>query len=473
MKFLIKICTLIAILTFISCDNYLDVEPKGKVIPKTIKDYDLLLNGGWANIYLTSDVDPLFLTADDFISKNNRTQLGDIDVPNNETVLLYKWDKNLFTNNNSQKLWNFPYKNIFTYNLVIEKIDEAEETPQYTAADRKTIKAEALVGRAYEYWLLVNTFGKQYSEASASENLGVPLVTSANIAQSLPKRASVKEVYDFIVKDVTDAINDLPQQAKNRARPSKGTGYALLARIYLSMNNYIEASKNATLAIAEKGTIGDYNNLERYSKEGPYTSEAYMLRTFQGFSGYTKGVLSKEMLTLYDIGNDLRVRETTFLSADGEWIKNKNTGEWEYVSSGDFKNNGNLTINHAPSVPEMYLIRAECNARKGNLIEVINDLNMLRVKRMIVYTALTLDDIPNKEIALTLVLKERRKEMILTGLRLFDLKRLNLEPALAKTITHTIKTDNYTAGPGSNKLVLPIPGQVLSFNPNMKQNVRD
>jgi hypothetical protein len=120
MKTLMKICTLIAILTFISCDHYLDVEPKGKIIPKTIKDYDLLLNGGWANIYKTSDIDPLCLTADDFISRDKRFQLGDIDAPNNETVSLYKWDKNLFTNNNSQNLWNLPYENIFTYNLVIE-----------------------------------------------------------------------------------------------------------------------------------------------------------------------------------------------------------------------------------------------------------------------------------------------------------------------------------------------------------------
>jgi hypothetical protein len=75
--------------------------------------------------------------------------------------------------------------------------------------------------------------------------------------------------------------------------------------------------------------------------------------------------------------------------------------------------------------------------------------------------------------ALTLVLEERRREMIMTGMRLFDLKRLNLESALAKTVTHTIRTDNYTAEPGSNKLVLPIPNQVLSFNPNMVQNPRD
>jgi hypothetical protein len=87
------------------------------------------------------------------------------------------------------------------------------------------------------------------------------------------------------------------------------------------------------------------------------------------------------MMALYNIENDLRVNDT-FLGKDGGWVKDPVTGKWSYVNSGDYKRIGFININHAPSVPEMYLIRAECNARKGNLTEVVNDLNMLGVKRM-------------------------------------------------------------------------------------------
>lgn len=63
--------------------------------------------------------------------------------------------------------------------------------------------------------------------------------------------------------------------------------------------------------------------------------------------------------------------------------------------------------------------------------------------------------------------------MIYTNTRLFDLKRENLEPAFAKeTIHKVLGTTNitFTAAPNSGKLVLPIPAQVLKFNPEMPQN---
>ena len=71
------------------------------------------------------------------------------------------------------------------------------------------------------------------------------------------------------------------------------------------------------------------------------------------------------------------------------------------------------------------------------------------------------------------VLNERRRELIGTGLRWFDLKRLNKEPRFAKTVIHELDGEVYTLEPNGNNYVLPIPPQVLAFNPNMIQNPRD
>lgn len=454
-------------MTLISCDDYLDIEPKGLVIPETIEDYDLLLNGGSRTLNTTADADPLFLTADDFIS--NESHLGDLSNPDNIKVKLYKWDSYLFNDEMSYNIWNLPYNNIFTYNVVIESIDNALGALNYKEEDRNVIKAEAKVGRAYEYWLLVNTFGKQYSETSANLDLGVPLVKTADPSGDVPKRSTVKEIYDFIINDVKESIQYLPGTAKNIIRPSKGTAYAMLARFYLSMNNYKEALNYADMAISEKSSISDYN----LDLNSSYNSEQFITRLFGYTRGYTSGVLSSEMVNLVE-ENDIRFK---LILNDCKWVRDPVAG-WEYICNGMYKNGYKVyNVNHSVSVPEMYLIRAECNARlaSGSISEVVTDLNALRIKRFVTDTYVNLkpEEFASKQAVLTFVLEERRREMVMTGTRLFDLKRLNLDPNFAKSVTHQVDGIDYTLAPGANNLVLPIPGQVMSLASELTQNSRD
>ena len=62
-----KILILIAgcCLTFTSCDNFLDIQPKGIVIPKTCEDYETLLND--AQLMKASESYPIYLTDDIFM----------------------------------------------------------------------------------------------------------------------------------------------------------------------------------------------------------------------------------------------------------------------------------------------------------------------------------------------------------------------------------------------------------------------
>jgi tetratricopeptide (TPR) repeat protein len=483
MKTLNKIYLLIVILAFISCDSYLDVEPKGKIIPQTIKDYDLLLNGGhYKPLNSTGDGSAYSHAADDFVSIGGWEGLGDITDPLNTRPLHYKWNSGLFRSDKGVDAWNLPYRNIYTYNVVINSIDKAKAAVGYSDADKKIIKAEALLGRAFEYWLLVNAFGKQYSESTASTNLGVPIITSADVSTVVPARATVKKVYDFIIKDVEESIKYLPKKAKNRVRPSKGAGYAMLARFYLWMNKYDEALKNATLALAEKSTVSDYDVLMLLATEGVtaaqdalqdlYDKEAYVIKQYRFQGGFTSGTVAPDVVALFTAAD---LRKSLVITN----ISEERDDELGYVrvETDFYRNARSFNINLAPDIPEMYLIRAECNARKGDIAKVVEDLNILISKRTVTafrsMTELTEANFPSKEAALGFVLQERRREMILTGMRLFDLKRLNLEPAFAKDVVHTIGDKTYTAKAGSNKLIFPIPAQVLHYNPNMKQNPID
>jgi tetratricopeptide (TPR) repeat protein len=462
-----KIYLLSAILlTLISCDNYLDVKPKGKRIIKTIRDYDrLLYKGHHGSILSTADSDVLFLTADDWVSSTEMTEGIGTKSYGNIRPKLYKWDKDLFVQNPEQVSWNTSYKHIYVYNLVINEIKKAVSLGKYTEVDRKRIEAEGYVGRAYEYWLLVNTFAKQYSKTTAANDPGVPIITIANAKGETPKRSSVKEVYDFIIKDISAYLQYLPEKQISRFRVSKGTAYAYLARFYLQMGDYKKALTNASLAIAIKDEISDYTidgDMQAYKIE-----EAYISKHFQSVGPSV--AISDEVEALLDKKNDARFKH--MLSGEEIGLYDHVTEDIIFPKSLYALESGvKAELSHAPSVPEMYLIRAECNARSGDIDAVATDINTLRKKRLFNYKAINFS---NKKESLKFVLDERRRELFFMGLRLFDLKRLNLEAEFAKSVTHTLGKFDYTLKAGSNNLILPIPYEVISCNINMKRNPRD
>ncbi|MFP9100715.1 RagB/SusD family nutrient uptake outer membrane protein [Flavobacterium sp. RHBU_24] len=79
---------------------------------------------------------------------------------------------------------------------------------------------------------------------------------------------------------------------------------------------------------------------------------------------------------------------------------------------------------------EIYLIKSECLARAGKFTEAMQVLNTLLEKRWIAGTFFPLS--ATGTAALDIILSERRKELVLRGLRWSDLRRLNKIRALLK-----------------------------------------
>lgn len=141
-------------------------------------------------------------------------------------------------------LWDACYLGISRANNVLANIDK----PVMDSVLRVQYKGEALFLRAYYYFVLVDNWG------------GVPLrltpETSSDVNVNLG-RASVKEVYDQILKDMTEAE---PLVAKVTSlgfsgRISKTAVQGILARVCLTMAGYplLDASKYADAAMwAEK-----------------------------------------------------------------------------------------------------------------------------------------------------------------------------------------------------------------------------
>ena len=110
---------------------------------------------------------------------------------------------------------------------------------------------------------------------------------------------------------------------------------------------------------------------------------------------------------------------------------------------------------------ETYLVRAECNARLGNIALAMTDLNWLLENRYKTGTAPQYNFATTKE-ALDVILKERRKELVFRGLRWPDIKRLNKEEAMEKIVPRRfINGRSYQLPPSSNNYALPLPDDAL------------
>lgn len=118
--------------------------------------------------------------------------------------------------------WVRTYDGINTCNRVLYQI----ESGQINLGDRKTsIVSELKVLRASYYYILDDLFGN------------VPIVTKFDVPDGyLPEQSSRKEVYEFIIKELTENIPNLSEEVNSTyyGRFNKWAAYTLLAKMYLN-----------------------------------------------------------------------------------------------------------------------------------------------------------------------------------------------------------------------------------------------
>lgn len=444
----------------ISCESFLDVQPKGIVIPKYYEDYEKLIN--YAQLLKASDSYPNFMTDDVYLPDEGDINFNDLEVPNRN---LYTFQAEIFGDAETDGLWEYSYNRIYYYNTIIDGVMDVEDAP---LEQKRSLRAEALLGRAFEYLTLVNAYANHYDKNTATTDLGVPLMLDQGINKSNLERATVQQVYDQILTDLDTAALYLPDKQKTAYRASKPVGLGMLARVYLYMGEYNEALKYAKLSLTENSSLLDLKNYSvvdpdksigridvPYGADNPENIYIRLAPWTFGFSGTAFG--SDELVALYDHDNDMRFR--LFFTNYAYGVNYDHYLWFPYIYA-----------NMAMSVPEIILIAAECEARVGSKDQAMLYLDQLLENRIVGYQSQTAAT--NQE-ALDKVLIERRKEMCMLGCtRVIDLKRLNREPRYAKTITHVANGQTYTLEPNSPRYVFPIPPKVLSFNPNMQQNDR-
>lgn len=454
-----------AILSLSGCNEFLSNQPKGFLIPKTAKDYEALLND--AQILKSSDTYPVFMTDDAFIPEVDQTGfmpgLNNIDEA---TKNLYTFQKEVFGQSEMDGLWSYSYNRIYTYNVIIQQIMDSSEA---TEAEKKAIQAQAYLGRAFEYLTLINAYATHYDPSTAHNDLGVPLVLDDDIVdRENLTRATVKEVYDQIQSDLSEAVKHLPDRSLQGAfRGTKTTALGILARMHLYRGEYEQALENANASLEIYNTLLD---LKKYEVVNPYGAigrinvpslndnpENIYIKMPPYVFGVSMSVYGSEELTSLYSSEDKRLQ--LFFSNTPFGVPVKHYLWTPFIES-----------NIAIATPEVYLTAAECEARIGSKDKAMEYVNKLRDYRIVGNTPLTAT---NNDEALKIVLEERRRELAFQGpSRLFDLKRLNKDPRFAKTITRELKGTTYKLEPNSLNYILPIPPKVLRFNPDMVDNIR-
>jgi hypothetical protein len=119
---------------------------------------------------------------------------------------------------------------------------------------------------------------------------------------------------------------------------------------------------------------------------------------------------------------------------------------------------------------EVYLNRAEARVRNGNVNGALEDINALLVKRWRTGTFTPIIE-TNAAALLNIILAERRKELLFRGNRWTDLRRLNKDVNLSKTLSRALNGIEYTLPPNDERYVYPIPFQEISIS-GIVQNPR-
>jgi hypothetical protein len=443
------------LLAITSCNKYLDVKPKGVQLLSTVTDYDQWLNSSALEATLPTVLNNLADNVDNPVIPN---------PPVLSTDLVYTWAAQ-FVPNVAVPADILPnhYNAIYYFNTVIQGIDGATGG---TDQQKASLKAEALLGRAFDYLYLVNEYGKEYDATTAGTDLAIPFVTSNDLVTATPPRSTVQQIYDHIIADLTAAIPNLPQDnSQNRYRGTIAAAYSVLARTYLYMRNYPQAQKYAQLALDNgPNTVLDYSTMSDPSSIPALTvrPDAIYARLDVNYESAETPTLS--FLRSFD-KNDLRLK-----------FYYTNLGDYSFPVRGKSLyypydvSLGSAYPNWGTSVAEMRLIIAEAAARSGDLTTALQQLDAVRKCR---FSAASYQVYQSTDPTATLqkILNERTFEFPYCGVRWFDMRRLDAENRMPAVIRYDAQNNVIaTLQPHSPRYVLQIPIQAIYFNPGMPQN---
>jgi len=405
-----------------------------------------------------------------------------------------------------QGLWDASYRGIARANLALDKIANMPESG-ITNARKAVYVAQAKFLRALFYTNLAIFFED------------VPLIMKPQtLEESFVPKNSFNEVKDAIIKDLTEAANDLPASypAAEYGYATKGAALGLLARIQLYSKNYAgvltateqmlslgysitgnfgtlftpAGETNRDIVFSVRFTLTQSNNGELFSGtfEGSPKIDMVPLRNLIRDFYCTDGKPITSS-TLYDptkenLNRDPRLTSSVYFTGD-IFIVNLNRaftgntptkyGQRKYIRNGPSPTGIGVA---SPGGQDFYVIRyadillmrAEALAELGRQGEAYPLVNQVRARVNMPTVENAEGAGLNKEQMIEVIRHERRVELAFEGLRFFDLKRWGkMSEAFQRIIADGTPGYSPVYRQGRSE-TLPIPLRELDINKQLEQH---
>lgn len=446
----------------LSCEDFVEVEaPSNQLVQDVVFSSDDIAVSAMTGIY--NQLFQSAFSAGHFYSVTLLSGLSGDNIENLSTTyperIQFEQHELQPDNNNILYLWSSAYNIIYMANSMLEGLHDSS---RITPALKKQLEGEARFVRAFSYFYLINL----YSD--------VPLILTTNYRENrLAKRDPVDEVYLQIIQDLEIAQELLDPTYRNgeRIHVNSYAATALLARVYLYLEDWEQAEALSTRVIHETSTYELLNDLDKVflanSKEAlwqisPIGGGGITTQTNEGnifiidpvFSFFAAFRLDEGLPEVFE-ESDRRLEH---------WIGFHPGRNAFFAQKYKVRNSSTFPITEYSMVlrlAEQYLIRAEARAQMGDLVGSIEDLDTIRNRAGLPLLPEINPEIDQTDL-LELIFEERRKELFAEwGHRWFDLKR-------SGRAGEVFGANNPLWQP--TDLLYPIPEEELIKNPNLSQN---
>ncbi len=418
-------CTILTVFT--SCDDFLDITPTGKVIPKTLEEYRALLTYEYKK-FPTDRMKTTLRTEECTLDKEYEAVKQYYD----SYLDLWLWKDDNYSPSTlafstSPSTWRLYYHNIYVANYIIENKNEITNG---SAEEISQLVGEAYMMRAYCHFLLVNLYAEPYTHCVPSATRGVPILTVADV-NAIPKSSSVEAVYQQVLSDLDEADKYMRVEKWENGlnyRFNKTSVDALRARTSLYMGQWQKAYD------AAQKVISAWGDLENISSKLPndYTSveNIVALEHFDNDVANATLYVDDKFLTLYRSGDQRK----------SKYFKMINRQEYNSAKNGcycSFRSS------------EAYLTAAEALAqldKTGEAIEQLMPLLRMRLNSTALTTAENLMKDMSQTELINEIINERTREFAYEGHRWYDLRRTTMEQLtrIFKGETYILTSDKYT-----------------------------
>lgn len=456
-----------------SCTEYLGIKPRGYDVAYKIEHYEGLIYG--REMFMLDEVFPFMcfeLTTDEGGFANSYSLIG------SDATNAYTWSETIFRPDENCGEWNDPVAYIYPLNIVINQVSEAEGG---TEEEREALRAEARVLRAYMTYTMAQFFGRHYNPSTAAADLCVPIITTASTIGNEFPRKTVQDVYDFIIKEMTESVPLLPVRREHCNRAFSVTGNAMLGKVYWTMGKYPEALEYLKTAYEGLEAAGaglmDYAGMVSDGEitypvddlQNPELLWNYETMThiwsamYPSYYGSSLFTIKPEVMTRYFSSGDYRLCFYSGMKS-GKTLFNKFDGRDTY-----HLNLSNFVGNIGIRVGDLYLMYAECLARTDEYAEarrIIEEFRSFRIE----------DGKEDVEAAdgdelIRFIVAERMREYLGYGNSWFDMRRLWNDPLfqdMKEMYVHSDGRQDYTLD--EERLVMRIPPQVMEWHPEYVDN---